>query len=69
MKITYFGYATEDICDLDQAGYLFSVADMMVLVDGQRISSLDDLKRLAARDRYKDKPIVNVMLLPAIAGG
>jgi hypothetical protein len=69
LKIKYFGFPNEDICNLDQAGYLFDIRNMLVLVDGQRIGSYTDLLHLIAQDRYKDKQNIEVVLLPAIAGG
>jgi hypothetical protein len=69
IKVKFFGFPDEDICSLDQAGHLFGIKNMMVLVDGQRIGSYDDLVQLIAQDRYKDKQSIEVVLLPAIAGG
>jgi hypothetical protein len=69
LKIIYFGFPDESICDLDQAGYLFEIGDILVLVDGQRIVSYDELVKLVARDKYKDRQFVEVVLLPAVAGG
>jgi hypothetical protein len=69
LKIKYFGFADEEICDLDQAEYLFGIRDMIVLVDGQRIGSYADLLQLVTGDRYKDTKHIDVVLLPAIAGG
>jgi hypothetical protein len=69
LKILYYGFSNEDICDLDQAGYLFDIGEIMIMVAGQKIASYDSLVKLISQDRYKDKQYVEVVLLPAIAGG
>ncbi len=69
LKIMYFGFSDEVICDLDQAGYLFDSRDLMVLVDGQRIISYDDLAKLVVQERYQGRQYLEVALLPVIAGG
>ena len=69
LKINVFGQAGEDICELDQAGYLFGVADKMIVIDGQRINSYDELLRLAGRKEYRDRQHIQVDLLHTIAGG
>jgi hypothetical protein len=69
LKILYYGFSNEDICDLDQAGYLFDIGELMIMVEGQKIASYDGLVKLISQDRYKDKQYVEVVLLPAIAGG
>ena len=59
----------EDICELDQAGYLFSFADRSVVIDGQRINSYDELLELAGRKEYRDRQYIQVDLLHTMAGG
>jgi len=65
-----FGYPDEDICELEQAKYRFSYGDeYLVVVEGQVINSYEELAQLASRDDYKDKEFIEVVLLPALAGG
>ena len=66
-----FGYPLEEIRDFEQAQYfLFSYgASAIVIVEGQEINSYEELVQLAAQDRYKDKELLEVELLPAVIGG
>jgi hypothetical protein len=68
-KIKYFGFPDEDIRDLDQVGELFGIKGMLIMIDGQRIGSYADLLQLIAQDSYKDKQRIEMVLLPAVAGG
>jgi hypothetical protein len=64
-----FGHTGEDICGLGEAGYLFDLDGRIVVVEGQRANSYADLVRLATQDRFRGKELIEVVLLPAIAGG
>lgn len=69
LVVKVFGNAGEDTCELAKAGYLFGFEDRIVVVEGQRVNSYDELIQLASRDSYKNKDYIEVVLLPAIAGG
>lgn len=69
VAIKIFGQTGEDICKLEEAGYLFGLDGRIVMVEGQRANSYDDLVRLANQDKFKDKDLIDIVLLPAIAGG
>jgi hypothetical protein len=64
-----FGFAAEDICELEQARYLFDFDARIVVADGQKMNSYDELVRLAGDDNHRDKEYIEIVLLPAIAGG
>jgi len=42
---------------------------ILVVVEGQVISSYEELAQLASRDDYKDREFLEVVLLPAISSG
>ena len=67
--IKIFGSAGEDICELKQAKYLFSLGDKTIMVEGQRVLSYDELVSLVSQDKYRNKESIEVVLLPTIAGG
>ena len=69
VKIKVFGQVGEDICELEQAGYLFTLKDRMVMVAGQRVDSHNDLLGLAGRKEYQDRQYIEVVLLQTLAGG
>jgi hypothetical protein len=69
LMIKIFGHPGEDVCELEQAGYLFNFDDRMIMVEGQRVYSYDDLVRLAAQDKYKNTEFLEIVVLPTIVGG
>jgi PDZ domain-containing secreted protein len=69
LMVKIFGSASEDICELEQAQYLFSLGDKTIMVEGQRVLSYDELVQLVNQDKYKNKELIEVVLLPTIAGG
>ena len=59
----------EEVRDIEQSRYLF-LADAMILVEGHRINTYDELIQLATRDEYKNQEFLEVVLLPIeVAGG
>jgi hypothetical protein len=54
---------------LEEAGHRLNFSDAVILADGKRVHSYDELIRLAALDNYKDKEFIEVVLLPLISGG
>ena len=66
-----YGYPFEEIRDCKQAQYfLFNYGtDAIVMVEGQVITSYEELLQLATRDCYKDRDSLEVVLLPAVIGG
>jgi hypothetical protein len=63
-----FGYMNGKTCEFEQAKG-FNYDDGVVLLDGIRIHSYDELVRLASSDKYKDSEFIEIVLLPAISGG
>ncbi len=59
-----------EIDDLEQLRSRFAAgSDIIVVVEGRMVNSYDELARLIAQDEYKDKELLEVMLLPVIDGG
>ncbi|HSW56845.1 MAG TPA: hypothetical protein VLH15_00420 [Dehalococcoidales bacterium] len=52
-----------------QARSLLNFELRIILVDGQRVHSYDELVRLATSDKYRNREIIEVIILPAVAGG
>jgi hypothetical protein len=69
IKIKIFGQASEDICNLEEAKYLVNFESRIVLVEGQRVASYEELVQLAAQDKYRNREYIEAVLLPVIAGG
>ena len=63
--------APEDIFDLEQAQYRFSWGHepFLIVVEGQPVSSYEDLARLVQQDRFRGKEFLEVELHPLLAGG
>jgi hypothetical protein len=62
------GYSNGTICDLDQAREL-NFSGAIVLIDGKRMNSFDELVRLVEQDINKNKEPIEVIILPAVTGG
>ena len=67
--IKRFGTLGEEICDLEEARPILNFDGRLILADGQRVNSFDELLRLVAQDKYKDAETLQVVVLPAIMGG
>lgn len=65
------GYPFEEIRDFEQAQYfLFGGGrGSVVLVEGQAVNSYEELVQLAAQDSYKDKEVLEVVLVPPLISG
>ena len=62
------GYSNGTLCDLEQAKNL-NYNGAMVLIDGKRIHSYDELIQLATQDTYKNREFIDVVLLSTVEGG
>jgi hypothetical protein len=69
LVIKPFGYGSGTICDSEQARNRINYDGMIVLFDGRRVHSHDELAQIANQDSYKNKDVVEVVLLPKIEGG
>jgi hypothetical protein len=63
------GYPEEDPFPLEEAASRLNFQHGVILVDGQRVRSYDELLRLAASDRYRSQEYLEVVVVIAIAGG
>jgi PDZ domain-containing secreted protein len=69
LLVKVFGDPGEDICELEDAKYFLSFADRIIVVDGQDIRSYDELVKIVSQEKYKDQELIEVVQIPAIAGG
>jgi hypothetical protein len=69
LMIKTFGLAGEDICELEQARYFLNFDDRIILVEGQRVKSWEELVQVAGQDKNRDKEYLEVVSLPTIMGG
>jgi hypothetical protein len=67
LLIKPFGFSNGNVCELEQAKHLNYKE--IVLVDGRRVRSYDELMQLVTQDNYKTKEFIEVVLIPSIAGG
>ena len=58
----------EEVRDFEEAKYLF-FADAIILVEGYRIISYEELVQLASQEKYRNSEYLEVVLLPLEAGG
>jgi hypothetical protein len=59
----------EDVCELEQARSRLNFNGGVLLIDGHRVRSYDELVKLAYDDAYKNREYIEVVLLPLIGGG
>lgn len=65
-----FGYPYEEVRNFEESRYfLFSYGAAAVVVEGQVINSYEELVRLASQDRYKDRELLEVLIVPPLTGG
>jgi hypothetical protein len=69
LLIKPMGRMSDDVCELEQARDRLNFKGMIVLLDGKRVRSYDELAALVTQDSYADKDIIDVVLLPVVAGG
>jgi hypothetical protein len=63
------GYPAEDPFELEEARSRLNFDSGMILVDGQRLRSYDELVRLAAQEKYQNQEFIEVVAILLIAGG
>jgi hypothetical protein len=68
LKIRTGSLGDEDICELVQAKSRLNFDGGVILAEGRRVRSYEELVRLATQD-YSEKEFIDVVLLPLIAGG
>ncbi len=67
LLIKPFGYSNGHVFELEQAKNLNYKE--IVLIDGRRVNSFNELLELVKQENYKKKELIEVVLIPAIAGG
>jgi hypothetical protein len=63
------GNPSEYVIELEQARDYLNFAEGVFLVEGQGVQSYDELVRIAAQDKYKNKKFLEVVWLQLIGGG
>ena len=69
LAIKIFGSPVEDVYELEQARYFLDFENKVVVVEGREVHSYDELVQIVGQEKYKNKELVEVMLLPVITGG
>jgi PDZ domain-containing secreted protein len=69
LLVKFFGDPGEDLCELEEAKYLLDFTDRIVLVDGREVRSYEELLKIVNRKEYTDREFVEVVQIPALAGG
>ena len=71
MKIKRTWNPVEETHDVEQARHLLfdRGADMLVIVEGQMVSSYEELIQLVEQDNYKDKEALEVVMTPLWPAG
>ena len=67
--VKIFGNQSDDVCELEQANYLWNFDGGIILVEGRKVHSHDDLVQLATQDNYKNKEFIEVNLILPFLGG
>jgi hypothetical protein len=61
--------ASKEVCELEQAKDRLNFKSGIVLVDGRKVRSYDELVELVSQERYADKESIDVVLMPPLVGG
>ncbi len=69
LLIKVFGEPGEDICELEEAKYLLDFANRIIVIDGHGVRSYDELVKIVSQEKYSNQEFVEVVQIPAIAGG
>jgi hypothetical protein len=69
LKIKIFGYLVEEVSELEQARYIFDYKGKIVLIEGQKVDTFDELVEFADQEKYCRRESLEVVLIPLIAGG
>jgi hypothetical protein len=69
IKIIFLNNAKDYICELEQVKLRLDFNSCLLLIDGKRIHSYDELAQLASQEQYKDKEFIEAVLMPVMAGG
>ena len=65
-----FGYPREEILDLEDARYRISYSDQAaILVEGHPVQSYDEIVEMINQGVFKDKDVLEVMIVTEFIGG
>jgi hypothetical protein len=59
----------EEVCVLEQSGYIFDYQDKIVLVEGQKVNTFDEMFELVNQEKYRSRESLEVVLIPLVSGG
>ncbi len=59
----------EEIQEFEQAKNFPFDQELIIVAEGRQINSYEDLLAMAQQERFKDKPYLEVIILPMIVGG
>jgi hypothetical protein len=62
-------YPAEEAFELEEANSRLNFGSEMIMVEGHRVNSYEELIRLVSRDEYKNKEFLEVVGIMPIAGG
>jgi hypothetical protein len=57
------------ICELEQAREYLDFSQGVFLVEGQGVTSFDDLAKIATQEKYKNREFLDVEWLQVVGGG
>jgi hypothetical protein len=69
LVIKVFGDPGEDVCELEEARLFLSFVSGVIVVEGQRVRSFDELFQLVSQERFRDKDFIEVVQVPPVEGG
>ena len=69
LLVKVFGDPGEDICELEDAKYLLDFGNQIIVLDGKDVRSYDELVKIVLQEKYKNQEFIEVVQIPAIAGG
>jgi hypothetical protein len=69
LLIKYFGDPGEELCEPEEAKYLLDFSGRVVVIDGHKIHSYEELLKIVNQEQYRDQEFVEVIQIPEIMGG
>jgi PDZ domain-containing secreted protein len=69
LLIKVFGDPGEDTCELEEAKNFIDFTSQIIVIDGQQIRSYDELTKVASQEKYRNQEFIEVVQVPAVAGG
>jgi hypothetical protein len=69
LVIKPLGQSSDQVWDVEQAKDRLSFKGKVILVDGRRVRSYDELVAVVTQERYADKEFIDVVIMPVMAGG